>query len=112
MHVLFVGVLAGSYLFEVVPTERAAWWIGAMLSGLMMLALDLHESGAFLLQVRGLVLLLKLGVLLVLPWLGAAAGWALAALVLISVVSSHAPGKVRYKVVFGGGRIVGGESHG
>ena len=43
---------------------------------------------------------------------GSYRGIVLAALVVISVVSSHAPGKLRYLVLLGGGRITGSDSRG
>jgi hypothetical protein len=77
-----------------------------------MLLFDLYETGAFLLQVRGLVVLAKIVLLGALPLCGPAQGWILAALLGISVVSSHASSKVRYVMVFGRGRIKGAETKG
>jgi hypothetical protein len=111
-HVLTTGILCGAYLFEASGAQRTPWLIGATLSGLLILLLDLYESGAFLLQVRGLVVLAKVGVLAALPVFGPGAGWILACLVLVSVVSSHASSKVRYFVVLGGGGIKGARSKG
>ena len=105
VHVLFAGILAGSYVFDVEAAQRAPWFSGTVASGLLILLLDLHESGAFLLQVRGMVVMGKLLVLFLLPWL---TGWeaeVLGLLVLISVLSSHAPSSFRYFVVIGRGRV-------
>jgi len=74
--------------------------------------LDLHESAAFLLQVRGLVVIVKLVLLALLPRFGGATGWVLAAIVVLSVASSHAPGSVRYRLLAGGDRFAGGRSKG
>ena len=111
-HVLAAGVLCGSYLLGVGDAARLPWLLGAIISGLLILLLDLHESGAFLLQVRGLVVLTKIGILAALPHLGAYAGWMLAGVVMVSVVSSHASSKVRYFVVLGGSGIRGADSKG
>ncbi|MHC4852333.1 MAG: hypothetical protein ACYTF5_09960 [Planctomycetota bacterium] len=105
VHVLFAGVLMGSYVFDVEAAQRAHWFSGTVVSGLLILLLDLHETGAFLLQVRGMVVLGKLLVLFPLPWF---AGWeaeVLGLLVLISVLSSHAPSGFRYFVVIGRGKV-------
>ena len=105
VHILFAGVLAGSYVFEVEAAQRAPWFSGTIASGVLILLLDLHESGVFLLQVRGLVVIGKILVLLLLPWF---AGWeaeVVGLLVLISVLSSHAPSRIRYFVVVGRGRV-------
>jgi hypothetical protein len=111
-HVLGAGVLCGSYLLGATDDQRMPWLLAAAISGLLILLLDLHESGAFLLQVRGLVVLAKIGILAALPYLGPYAGWVLAGVVMVSVVSSHASSKVRYFVVLGGGGIRGAETKG
>jgi len=111
-HVPAAGVLCGTYLLGVGDAARMPWLLGATISGLLILLLDLHESGAFLLQVRGLVVLTKIGILAALPYLGAYAGWVLAGVVVVSVISSHAPSKVRYFVVLGGSGIRGANSKG
>lgn len=112
VHVLCAGLFVGTYVFAVTPEERATWCAAALLTGGMLLALDLHESAAFLLQVRGAVLLVKVACLCALPWLGAAQAPVLMALVVVAVASSHAPAKVRYHLLFGRGRVTATESRG
>jgi len=110
--VLSAAGLLGAHAFEVQPATAAPWLHATLLTGVLLLLLDLHESAAFLLQVRGLIVILKLALVGVLPWLGSYGTWALAAIVLVSVVSSHAPGRVRYFLLVGGSRITGGRSKG
>ncbi|MDG1499539.1 MAG: hypothetical protein P8N31_07545 [Planctomycetota bacterium] len=112
VHTLCAGVLTGSYLVDAGDEAKAMWLLWTVGTGLGMLALDLLESVGFLAQVRGLVLMLKIGVVLSLPVLGAATGWALGSLMVIAVISSHAPSKVRYATWIGGGKITGGTSKG
>ncbi len=88
------------------------WWVAAVASGVLLLLLDLHESAAMLLQVRGAVVLLKVVLLVSWPLLGSWQPWVLVFLVLISVVSSHAPGSWRYALVWGGSRVRGAETKG
>ena len=111
-HVLAAGVLCGAYVFGVGLPARTPWLIAAVVSGLLIVLLDLYESGAFLLQVRGLVVAVKIATLVALPWVSDYAGWVLAAIVVVSVLSSHAPAKIRYYVILGGGRITGAGSRG
>ena len=105
IHLLFVGVFLGSYVFEVGEAQRAPWFLGTVGSGVLMLLLDLHESAAFLLQVRGLVVLGKVIVLAGLPWFGDQQALVLGFLVIVSVLSSHAPSRIRYFLVVGGSRV-------
>ena len=112
VHVLCAGILVGSYVFDVDGAARDTWFLFTVVTGCALLAIDLHESAAFLAQVRGLGVLAKLGVLAAFPWLGVAQVWVLAALVVGSVVISHAPGRVRYFVVVGRGKLAAAHSKG
>ena len=107
VHVLCASLCLGAYAFE--APGRAPWLVATILTGLMILALDLHESAAFLLQVRGVVVAAKLVALAFLPQCGA---WLLGAIVLLSVVSSHAPGHVRHRMLLARGRVRAAETHG
>ena len=112
VHVLCVAGLAGAYLFDVPPAESAGWYRAALASGAVLLLLDLHESAVFVFQVRGLVVATKLLLLALLPAFGAGAKWVLAALVIISVISSHAPGRIRYRLWWGEDRLRATDSKG
>ena len=112
LHTLAAGVLVGAWLFEVPAESRSLTLALVIASGAAMLLIDLYESGAFLLQVRGLVLIGKIVTLTCLPLFGSLTGLALAVLFVVAVISSHAPSKVRYFVVFGRGRVTGATSKG
>ena len=111
-HVILSGIYLGAFVFDVELASRWPWFLATLLSGLLMLALDLYESGAFLLQLRGLVVGVKLLLLASLPVFGAAGVWVLAAVAFISVISSHASSTFRYYLVWGRGRIKGAETRG
>ena len=111
-HVLSAGVYAAGHILDVNEAAHDEWFAAALVSGLLILLLDLHESGAFLLQVRGLFLVAKLALLAGLHLAGVESGWALGGLVFASVVSSHAPGSIRHHLVWGRGTIRGAESRG
>jgi hypothetical protein len=106
-HVLCASLCLGAYAFD--AAGRGTWLLAAIVTGLLLLALDLHESAAFLLEVRGLVVLGKIAALAFLPEGGA---WLLGAVVLVSVVSSHAPGGIRHRVVLGRGRVQAAQTRG
>jgi hypothetical protein len=111
-HVLCAGVLVGAYIFEISPALRSPWLHWTIVSGLLILLVDLHESGVFLFQLRGLIVIGKFGVLAAPALLGELGPWWFAALLAISVLSSHAPGKIRYFVVLWGRRFTGAETKG
>ena len=112
VHTLCAGVLTGSYLLNSGEEAQSLWLLWTVGTGLGMLSLDLIESVAFLAQVRGVVLMIKIAVLLALPIFGAATGPLLAILMVVAVISSHAPSRVRYAVIFGRGKIRGAETKG
>jgi hypothetical protein len=111
-HVLSGGILTGLYISGAGDALSDRWLVGAIGSGALILLLDLHESGVFLLQVRGFVVIGKIALLAALPLFGARAGWILAALVVASVLSSHAPSTIRYFVTFGKDRFKGAKTKG
>jgi hypothetical protein len=111
-HVILAGIYLGALVFHVEPAIRLPWYLAAMLSGLLMTCLDLYESGAFLLQLRGLVLVVKLLLLAFLPIFGAAGLWVLTGIAFFSVISSHASAKFRYFLIWGRGRIKAAETRG
>jgi hypothetical protein len=111
-HVLFAGVLVGSYVFDVEAGQRGPWFLATIGSGSLLLLLDLLESAVFLLQVRGLVVMAKIALLAGLPLFAGREAWVLGWIVLISVLSSHAPARIRYAVMLGGGKVQPSRSKG
>ena len=111
-HVVLSGVYLGAFVFHVEPADRWPWFMATLFSGLLIVCLDLYESGGFLLQLRGVVLALKLVLLAFLPRFGEAAVWVLAAVAIMSVISSHASSSFRYYLIWGRGRIKAGKTKG
>ena len=112
IHVPCAGILAAAYLFDAGDSARTVWMVGTVVSGLLILLLDLHQTGVFLLQIRGQVVLVKIVLLAMLPFFEAYRAPLLVGLVAISVLSSHAPSGIRYHVIFGGNRFKGASSKG
>lgn len=112
LHVLCAGIYLGAYVLGVEGDLRTRWFLATLLSGVAMLLVDLFESGAFLLQLRGLVVMSKLVLLAFIAKLGPAAVWILAAVAFFSVISSHASSGFRYYMIWGRGRIKGAETKG
>jgi hypothetical protein len=111
-HVVLAGIFLGALVFQVEPAVRWPWFRAALLSGFLIICLDLYESGGFLLQLRGLVTAVKLLLLALLPVFGAAGVWVVAGVAFLSVISSHASSSFRYYLIWGRGRIKAAESRG
>jgi len=105
LHVVCVALFAGAVAFHADAGDHSFWLWATVASGALILALDLHETAAFVLQVRGVVVGAKILVLGTLHMLSdQQAIWLLGIVIVISVVSSHAPGSIRHKVLFGSAR--------
>jgi hypothetical protein len=111
-HILGGGVLIGAYLFQQSPDIIYAWYITATLSGLLLFLTDLHASFAVLFEWRGLSILSKISLLLLLPFLP---GLEVAILVLILTIgslSSHLSRKFRHRLWLSLPNITQDERHG
>ncbi len=73
VHVLCAGVLVGSYLLHADEETRRTWLTATIATGMALLLLDLHESGAFAFQVRGVFVASKIAILTMLSSFGSSA---------------------------------------
>ena len=97
-HASCAALLVGAYWFGAEPAAKSVWLHATIGSGALLLALDLHETFAFLCQLRGVVLigkLLLLAAFVVPPFRGHEAGL-FATLLFGSVLASHAPSRFRH----------------
>ena len=100
LHLLAVTGVGGGVLFGL---EKSLWlnywWLALATGGLMML-MDMISNPVWIVQVRGLVIILKL---ILLGFLGRYPAWdsfLLIFIIIISAVISHAPGKLRYYSIY------------
>ena len=95
-HLLSMGFLLGGTAHGLTLAEQPWGLWGTLLSGLVFMAVELHASCIWLLQLKGIAVLAKL----ILLWsAGLASTGSLAyliAAVVIGGISSHMPGKYRY----------------
>ena len=103
LHLVGMAGLAGNYLYLGALQALFDFWLLTLYSGLALMGLSLWSDGRWLLQLRGLVILGKLLLLGLLPWLddliehGGAAGFVV--IILLSAMIAHAPARVRYYLV-------------
>jgi hypothetical protein len=100
LHLLAVAGVGGGVLFGI---ERELWinyWWLAMISGALMMCIDIVSNPVWLVQIRGLTIFLKLFLLALLGSWPAFDGLLLAIIIIISGIISHAPGNLRYYSVF------------
>jgi len=101
LHILAMGTLLGGHIFNQPVAILEPWLWAAVLSGSLLLATDMHASFDVFLQVHGLVVLLKVGLLLTVPFFWDQRVWILILVLIIGSVSSHMPGRFRHRYVIG-----------
>jgi hypothetical protein len=96
VHLAATGVLLGGHVFDVPADALLAWLAAAIASGAVMLAVELYSSLDWLAEIGGLAVVLKVAVLLVIPFAWSARVPLLFAVVLIAGIGSHMPGRYRH----------------
>lgn len=96
LHLLAVAGAGGGILFGLEKDLWINYWWLALVSGALMMVIDIVSNPVWVVQVRGLVIFLKL---ILLAFLGQDPELDRILLIVIIVISgiiSHAPGKLRY----------------
>jgi hypothetical protein len=96
VHLAAFAILLGGYVWNIAQERLLAAWLVTIASGLALMAIETVASPAWLLEVRGAVVLGKLGLLLIVP---ATEDFRLPLLLLVLVVASvtsHMPGRLRH----------------
>jgi len=100
LHLIGVAGLGGGFLYDAEPAMWMPYLSLTLATGVAMVAIEVWSTGLWLIQVRGLSVMIKLALLL---WLLRTDQFQLplaVAIIVISGIVSHAPGSVRYFSVF------------
>lgn len=98
VHILGGGVLIGAYLFQQTVDTIGFWYLISTVSGVLLFMTDLHASLAVVFEWRGLSIMAKIGLLLLMPLLPGYEVWLLAAILTIGSFSSHLSRKFRHRL--------------
>ena len=96
LHLLGVAGVGGGVIFTLEHHLWLNYWWLALASGTLMMLLDMIGNPVWLVQIRGIVVLFKLVLLLL---LGNDPDWdrfLLFVIIILSAIVSHAPGSLRY----------------
>jgi hypothetical protein len=96
LHLLTVAGVGGGVLFGLDKELWINYWWLALASGILMILIDWISNPVWIIQIRGLVIVLKLALLLLLGYNTNWDSMLLMSIIIISAVISHAPGNVRY----------------
>jgi len=105
LHLISMLGVGGGILFNVEATLVTPWLWLTVLSGAGLMSLSIGSSRLFLIQLRGLVILLKLMLLILIIYTDGADLTLLIGITLLSGIIAHAPGDVRYYSIIHGKRI-------
>ena len=100
LHLVAVAGVGGGILFGI---ERDLWvnyWWLALASGVLLMAIDIVSNPVWLVQIRGLVIYLKLVLLAIMGAFPQCAGMIMLTVIILSSLISHAPGNLRYYSVY------------
>lgn len=96
LHLLAVAGVGGGILFALEKDLWINYWWLALVSGALMMVMDIAANPVWIVQVRGVVIIFKLILLALMVSYPAWGSFLLLVIIIISAVISHAPGKLRY----------------
>ena len=105
LHLIGMLGVGGGILFNVESSLVAPWLWLTVLSGAGLMSISIYSSRLFLIQLRGLVILVKISMLILIIYTDGADLALLIGITLISGIIAHAPGNIRYYSVIHGRRI-------
>ena len=100
LHLLAVAGVGGGVLFGL---DRGLWidfWWLALVSGGLLMFIDIVSNPVWVVQVRGIVIFAKLLLLIFLGHDPALDRWLLIAVIVMSAIISHAPSSLRYYSIY------------
>jgi hypothetical protein len=105
LHLVGVAGMGGGWLYGADPEAWQPYLWLVLATGLAMVVLELASTCLWLLQLRGLAVVVKLGLLALAAYLPEAMPWLLVAVIALSSVFAHAPADVRYFSPLHGRRV-------
>ena len=104
--------MIGAYLFHQDAATIELWYLVATVTGLLLFLTDLHASFAVLFEWRGLSIISKIGLLLLLPLLPGLEVPILVLILVIGSLSSHLSRRFRHRLWIGLPGVIQDERHG
>ena len=96
LHLVGVAGIGGGFLYGAAVENWRVYLYLTLLSGAAMTVLEIWSNGIWLLQLRGIAVMVKLGLMAVLALWPVADAALFIVIIVISGAIAHAPGAVRY----------------
>jgi hypothetical protein len=97
-HIICFGMLLGGHTFGAETDDLLPWLYGAIGTGGALSATFVYQTWKWFVEIRGLAIALKIGLLCVIPFWWQARVPILMVVIVISGYISHMPGRYRYWV--------------
>ncbi len=95
-HIGVTGVLLGGHVFGAVESQLIVWLYLTIGTGALLVLIEAYPHWHWCCQLRGLLVIAKVLLLCLIPWLWSYRIALLAVVVVIACAGSHMPGKYRY----------------
>ena len=105
IHLIGIAGAGGGYLYQVPHRLWLPYQNILIVSGILLVILEIWTNPIWIIQIRGIAITLKLLLLFLMPLVQ---GWEphiIITVIIISGISSHAPGDVRYYSLIHGKRM-------
>jgi len=102
LHLAGVAGVAGLFLYDLPFEQWKLYGLLALLTGTLMMLIEIWGDGVWLFQLRGQAVLLKLVLLAIALIWPSTAAVNFILIILLSAFFSHAPGKIRYYSIWHG----------
>lgn len=104
-HLTVFGILVGGHVFDVEPSRLLPFLLATIVTGAGLMVLELASTCAWLFMGKGVAILLKLVLLLMVPLFWEHRVALVVAVVVLASVSSHMPSRFRYYCFLSGRRF-------
>jgi hypothetical protein len=95
-HLCATGIVAGGHVFDVGPERILSWTWPAILTGVALMIVEGFPGWRYVCEGRGALVIGKLLLLCLIPWLWHARVPLLVAVIIMGSVGSHMPWKYRH----------------
>ncbi|SMY32316.1 hypothetical protein PMAL9190_00464 [Photobacterium malacitanum] len=96
LHILGVAISSGGFIFHLEKGLWLNWWLLAMVSGLLMMAQEIYRSKLWLIQLKGVLTFIKLGLLTSIAVIPQLQPHIYIGVLLLSVFIAHGPAGLRH----------------
>jgi hypothetical protein len=104
-HIAVTGVLVGGHVFGIQETRLLPWLYLTLATGTGLLSIEVLPTARWCYQGRGVLVLVKLLLVGLVPWLWNYRVPLLLAVVLLASVGSHMPKRLRYCSLLHGDKL-------